>query len=119
MKIKMLLRKKKKLSRRITTARVSGLAATRAVDRRLLETLFRRRHMPNNESAAPKSYDRAREMTEKALGVFVEGDEKTGAKLVEQAKGVDESAVRDVNEELEEDAASEHDPAKLSQSASK
>jgi hypothetical protein len=88
MKIKMLLRKKKKLSRRITTARVSGLAATRAVDRRLLETLFRRRHMPNNESAAPKSYDRAREMTEKALGVFVEGDEKTGAKLVEQAKGV-------------------------------
>jgi hypothetical protein len=74
--------------------------------------------MPNNESAAPK-YDRAREMTEKALDAFVEGDEKTGAKLVEQAKDVDESAVRDVHEELEEDAASEHDPAKLNQTASK
>ena len=75
--------------------------------------------MPNNENAAPKSYDRARDMTEKALDAFVEGDEKTGAKLVEQAKGVNESAVRDVHEELEEDAASEHDPAKLSQSAPK
>ncbi len=75
--------------------------------------------MPNNESAAPKSYDRARDMTEKALDAFVQGDKKTGAKLVEQAKGVNKSAVLDVHEELEEDKASEHDPAKLSQSASK
>ncbi|MDB5400005.1 MAG: hypothetical protein QOF70_903 [Acetobacteraceae bacterium] len=75
--------------------------------------------MSNNESAAPKSYDHARELTEKALDAFVEGDEKNGTKLVEQAKGVNESAVRDVHEELEEDAASEHDPAKLGQSSSK
>jgi len=71
--------------------------------------------MPTDDSAAPKSYDRARAMTEKALDAFVEGDEKTGAALVEQAKGVNEAAVRDVHEELEDDAASEHDPAKLSQ----
>jgi hypothetical protein len=75
--------------------------------------------MTKNENVTPKSYDRAREMAEKALDAYVEGDEKTGGKLVDQAKGVNEAAVRDVHQELEEDAASEHDPEKLSQSASK
>ncbi len=75
--------------------------------------------MPKNESAAPKSYDRAREITEKALDAYVEGDEKTGGKLVDQAKNLNEAAVRDVHQELEEDAASEHDPKKISQSAPK
>ena len=75
--------------------------------------------MPKNESATPKSYDRAREMTEKALDAFVEGDEKAEGKLVEQAKNVNEAAVRDVHEELKEDAPSEHDPRKVSQPASK
>jgi hypothetical protein len=72
----------------------------------------------DNESAAPKSYDRAREMTEKALDAYVEGDEKKGGKLVDQAKGVNEAAVRDVHQELEDDAASEHDTQKLSRSES-
>ena len=71
--------------------------------------------MAQDEGTAPKSYDRAREMTEKALDAYVEGDEKTGGKLVEQAKSLNEAAVRDVHQELEEDAASEHDPAKLGQ----
>lgn len=75
--------------------------------------------MAKDESATSKSYDRAREMTEKALDAYVEGDDKKGSDLVEQAKGVNEAAVRDVHQELEEDAASEHDPGKLSQSASK
>lgn len=75
--------------------------------------------MANDESAAPKSYDHAREMTEKALDAFVEGDEKSGSKLVDQAKNVNEAAVRDVHEELEEDAASEHDLKKLGQSEMK
>jgi hypothetical protein len=75
--------------------------------------------MSKNKSVAPKSYDRAREIAEKALDAFVDGDEKSGARLVEQAKGVNEAAVRDVHEELEEDAASEHDPEKLSQSVPK
>jgi hypothetical protein len=39
-------------------------------------------------------------------------------KLVEQAKGVNAAAACDVYKELEEDAASEHDPEKLSQSVS-
>jgi hypothetical protein len=58
-------------------------------------------------------------MTEKALEAYVEGDEKTGGKLVEQAKAVNEAAVRDVHQDLEEDAASEHDPEKLGEAASK
>jgi hypothetical protein len=68
------------------------------------------------ENADSKSYDRAREMTGRALDV--EGDEKAGGKLIDQAKGVNEAAVRDVRDELEEDAASEPDPKKLNQSAS-
>jgi hypothetical protein len=71
--------------------------------------------MPKDENAESKSYDRAREMTEEALDAYVEGDKKAGDKLVNQAKGVNEAAVRDVHEELEEDAGSEHDPAKISQ----
>jgi hypothetical protein len=75
--------------------------------------------MSSDDSAAPKSYDRAREITEKALDAFVEGDEKSGSKLLEQAKAVNEAAVRDVHEELEEDAKSEHDPENLSRSMPK
>jgi hypothetical protein len=74
--------------------------------------------MANDESAPPKSYDRAREITEKALDAYVEGDEQTGCKLVDQAKSLNEDAVRDVHAELEEDAASEHDPRKLRQAGS-
>jgi phosphoribosyl-ATP pyrophosphohydrolase len=72
--------------------------------------------MAENENAASESYDRAREITEKALDAYVEGDDKIGGKLVEEAKDLNEAAVRDVHEELEEDAASEHDPEKLKQS---
>jgi hypothetical protein len=114
------LNRRKKLRRgHITRARVAGLAETPVADRRLVETLFRRQGMSNDESAAPKSYDRAREMTEKALEAFAAGDDQGGARLVEQAKQINEAAVRDVHEELEEDAVSEHDPAKLSGSMPK
>ncbi len=75
--------------------------------------------MANDKSAAPKSYDRAREMAEKALEAFSDGDEKGGANLVERAKDLREVAIRDIHEELEEVAASEHDPKKLNQSIAK
>ena len=75
--------------------------------------------MPKDEAADSKSYDRAREVAEKALDAYVEGDEKKGGELVEQAKNVNEAAVRDVQDELEEDAGSEHDTEKLSQATSK
>jgi hypothetical protein len=60
-------------------------------------------------------YDQARNLSEKALEAFVAGDEDKAAKLVEQAKATDPQAVQDVAQELDEDAASEHDPAKLNE----
>jgi hypothetical protein len=70
------LNRRKKLCRgRITSARVAGLFETPAAYRRSVGTLSRRTGMSNEKSAAPKSYDRAREMTEKALEAFADGDE--------------------------------------------
>ncbi|MBS0639138.1 MAG: hypothetical protein U1E70_29785 [Acetobacteraceae bacterium] len=63
-----------------------------------------------------KSYEKARDLTEKALDSYVESDDARGDELVEQAKAVNEKAVRDVQDELEEDAGAEHDPAKLQKS---
>jgi hypothetical protein len=63
--------------------------------------------------ADDKKYDQARGLSEKALDALVEGDEKKAAKLVEQAQGTDPQALRDVAQELDEDAGSEHDPAKV------
>ena len=63
--------------------------------------------------ADDNKYDQARDLSEKALDAFVEGDEDKAAKLVEQAKVADPQAVRDVAQELDEDAGSEHDPAKI------
>lgn len=62
-----------------------------------------------------KKYDEARDLSEKALDAFVEGDEDKAAKLVEQAKATDPQAVKDVVQELDEDASSEHDPAKINE----
>ena len=58
-------------------------------------------------------------MTGQALDAYVEGDGESGSKLVERAKGLKEAAVRDVHQELEEGAASEHNPNQLNQSISK
>lgn len=57
-------------------------------------------------------YDQARGLSEKALDALVHGDDKAG-KLVGQAKGINPQAVKDIVQELDEDAASEHDPAKI------
>jgi hypothetical protein len=65
--------------------------------------------------AEEKKYDQARNLSEKALEAFVDGDEDKAAKLVEQAKATDPQAVKDVAQELDEDADSEHDPAKINE----
>jgi F0F1-type ATP synthase membrane subunit b/b' len=62
-----------------------------------------------------KRYEQARELTEKAMDAYVKHDDAKGDKLVEKAKATIEQAVRDVNDELEEDAGSEHDAGKLGQ----
>jgi len=75
--------------------------------------------MANDETSKAGSYDKAREMTEKALDAYVNDDEAKGDKLVEQARSINQKAVEDVNAELEEDASSEHDPAKLKEQAAR
>ena len=50
-------------------------------------------------------HDKARDLAEEALGAYAKGDEKKGNALAEQAKTIDRSAVVEVVEELDEDAA--------------
>jgi hypothetical protein len=65
--------------------------------------------------ANDNKYDQARNLSEKALEAFVDGDEDKAAKLVDQAKTINTQAVEDVAQELDEDADSEHDPAKINE----
>ena len=50
-------------------------------------------------------HDKAHDLAEEALGAYAKGDEKKGDKLAEQAKTIDRSAVAEVVEDLDEDAA--------------
>ena len=61
------------------------------------------------------TYDKARDLAEKALETFVDGDENKAAKLTEQAKKTDPQAVQDVADELAEDAGSEHNIDKINE----
>jgi hypothetical protein len=53
-------------------------------------------------------HEDARQTTEDALGAYAKGDEKKGDELVEKARRTDDSAVKEVLEDLEEDAGSDH-----------
>ena len=64
-------------------------------------------------------YEQARVITEKALDAYKDNDDAKGNALIDEAKRVDENAVEDVREVLEEDASSEHDPAKLNRELKK
>jgi len=50
----------------------------------------------------------AREVTEEALDAYVQGDNKTGDKLVDEAKRKEPEAVKEVLQDLDEDAGSDH-----------
>ena len=50
------------------------------------------------------------ELAEDALKKTVEGDDTSAEKLAEKAKATNPQAVKDVLQELDEDASSEHDP---------
>ncbi len=62
------------------------------------------------EPAAAK-HEQARQLAEDALGAYAEGDETRGDRLAEEAKKIDRSAVKEVVEELDEDAGSDPDAA--------
>ena len=51
-------------------------------------------------------HEKARDMTEQALEALVEGDDAKADKLIDEAKKLDRSAVVEVVEDLDEDAAS-------------
>ena len=51
-------------------------------------------------------HEKARDLTEKALDALVEGDEAKADGLIDKAKKLDPSAVVEVVEDLDEDAAS-------------
>ncbi|WP_428488148.1 hypothetical protein [Rhodopila sp.] len=75
--------------------------------------------MANDGNTDGKPYEKARDLTEKALEAYVNDDDSQGDKLIKQAKAVNQNAVEDVNKDLEEDASSEHDPAKLNDQIAK
>lgn len=60
-------------------------------------------------------YDKARDLAEKALDAFVDGDEDKAAELAEKAKATDPQAVKDVSDELADDDSSEHDIDKINE----
>jgi hypothetical protein len=63
--------------------------------------------------ADEKGYDKARGLAEEALKKTVEGDDTSAEKLAEKAKATNQQAVKDVLQELDEDASSEHDSQKI------
>jgi hypothetical protein len=68
-----------------------------------------------NEDSETTDYEKARELTEQALDALKDNDDAKAGKLIEEARRTDDNAVQDVQEMLEEDASSEHDPAKLNE----
>jgi hypothetical protein len=60
-------------------------------------------------------YDKARDLSERALDAVVHGDEDEATKLIDQAKATNPRAVEDIVQELEEDATSEHNLDKISE----
>jgi hypothetical protein len=82
------------------------------------EPLTKGRTMANSETEST-DYEKAREITEKALDALKDNDDAKAGKLIEEARRVDENAVQDVQEMLEEDADSEHDPARLNEDIAK
>ena len=68
-----------------------------------------------NDETETTAYEKAREITEQALDALKDNDDAKAGELIDEAKRVDENAVKDVQEMLDEDASSEHDPAKLNE----
>jgi hypothetical protein len=64
---------------------------------------------PDQSGKTPDNpHDAARQRAEDALGAYAKGETKKGDELAEEAKRIDSSAVREVIEDLDEDAGSDH-----------
>lgn len=60
------------------------------------------------EGGSNAAHDKARDLTEKALDAFVEGNEDKAGSLVDKARKMDPSGVQEVMDDLEEDKNSDH-----------
>jgi hypothetical protein len=72
----------------------------------------------DNQSGSGSKGDKheaARQITEDALGAYSKGNQKKGDDLVEKAKQTDNSAVKEVLDDLEEDKQSDHSVPKENQ----
>jgi hypothetical protein len=67
------------------------------------------------ELEASEAYEKAQNLAEAALEAYAEGDKLKGDRLMEEAQSLDPDAVQDVMDELEEDAAAEHNPEAVEQ----
>jgi hypothetical protein len=89
--------------------------AQRAGDVDVIGTHFAQERSMPDELEASDAYDKARDTAEAALEAYAKKDEPKGDKLVERAQSLDPDAVKDMIDDLEEDAAAEHDPQALKQ----
>ncbi len=59
------------------------------------------------DGAGDDRHDKARELAEDALGALAKGQEGKADRLIEEAKKLDESALKEVVQDLDEDAGSD------------
>jgi hypothetical protein len=81
---------------------------TAASERHSVQVAANRTYVMSEQSPKDQKHETARQLTEDALGAYAEGDQKKGDKMVEEAKRTDTSAVKEVIEDLDEDAGSDH-----------
>jgi hypothetical protein len=89
-------------------ARISNHRRTTAEVAFVLAGAEQGEHMADDQG-----YDKARALAEDALKKTVEGDDAAAEKLAEKAKAINQLAVEDVLQDLDEDASSEHDPQRI------
>jgi F0F1-type ATP synthase membrane subunit b/b' len=64
------------------------------------------------ERSGDDRHEKARDLGEAALGKLAEGQEAKADQLIEKAKRLDKSALKEIVEDLNEDAGSNPDAAK-------
>lgn len=69
------------------------------------------REKPGDEG---ERHEKARDLAEDALGELAKGREDKADRLIEEAKALDESALEEVVEDLDEDAGSDPEAAEKS-----
>jgi hypothetical protein len=76
-----------------------------------MSEIGKRNGNPSDQDSAlnkDERHEAACHTTEGALGAYAQGDQKKGDELAEKAKQMDSSAVREVMDDLNEDAGSDH-----------